>query len=72
LTSPALQLEQLITTSDARGEYQFTELPAGTYRVHYELSGFTPLVWEQLVLTTGFAARVDVVSRWPRSPKPSR
>ena len=59
VTSPALQVPQLLRTSDSDGTYQFSELPAGLYRVTYELSGFATLVREELRLTTGFAARVD-------------
>src|SRR5688572_33480462 len=47
LTSPALQVPQLLQTSDGRGEYQFIDLPPGTYRIVYELSGFTTLVREE-------------------------
>src|SRR5216684_3072965 len=61
LTSPALQVPQIVKTSEARGEYQFLDLPPGTYRLVYELPGFTSVVREQIQLTTGFAARVDVV-----------
>jgi hypothetical protein len=61
LTSPALQVPQLVRTSEARGEYQFLDLPPGAYRLVYELQGFTSLVREQIQLTAGFAARVDVV-----------
>jgi hypothetical protein len=60
MTSPALQVPQLLKTSGAEGEYQFTDLPPGLYRVTYELSGFGTLVREQIRLTTGFAARLDV------------
>lgn len=59
MTSPALQVPQILRVSDERGEYQVTELPAGTYRVTYELPGFATLVREGIVLTTGFAARLD-------------
>lgn len=61
LTSPAIQVPQILRVSDAEGEYLFTDLPAGTYRVTYDLDGFATLVREGIVLTTGFAARVDVV-----------
>ena len=59
VTSPALQVPQIVRVSDERGEYQVPDLPAGTYRVTYELTGFATLVREGIVLTTGFAARVD-------------
>lgn len=61
VTGPALQVPQILRVSDARGEYQIPDLPAGTYRVAYELTGFATLVREGIVLTTGFAARVDAV-----------
>ena len=59
VTSPALQVPQLLRVSDERGEYQVPDLPAGTYRVTYELPGFATLIREGIVLTTGFAARID-------------
>ena len=61
LTSPALQVPQLVRISEAEGAYQFSELPIGLFRVTYELPGFGTLVREQIRLTGGFAARVDVV-----------
>src|SRR3989442_8004055 len=60
VTSPALQVPQVVRISDAAGEYQITELPAGVYQVTYELAGFSELVREGIRLTTGFKARVDV------------
>ena len=59
VTSPALQVPQILRVSDERGEYQVPDLPAGTFRVTYELPGFATLVREGIVLTTGFAARID-------------
>ena len=59
VTSPALQVPQIIRISDERGAYLVPDLPAGTYRVTYELTGFGTLVREGIVLTTGFNARVD-------------
>src|SRR5262249_26268321 len=61
VTSPALQLSQIVRISDERGEYQVPDLPPGTFRVQYELPGFGTLVREGIVLTSGFAAKVDVV-----------
>lgn len=61
VTSPALLVLQIVRTSDERGEYQVADLPTGTYRVAYDLDGFATLVREGIVLTAGFAARVDVV-----------
>jgi carboxypeptidase family protein len=58
--SPALQVPQLETVTDAGGQYRFVDLPAGVFNVRYELSGFQPLVRQNLTVTVGFAARVDV------------
>lgn len=59
LTSPALQVRQLTTVTDAGGNYRFVDLPAGTYSLKFELAGFTALIREDLRLTVGFVARVD-------------
>lgn len=59
-TSPALQLPQVSTTTDAAGGYQLRGLPApGVYRIAFELAGFQTHVREGLTLPVGFAARVD-------------
>jgi hypothetical protein len=63
LTSPALQVPQLVKVSEARGEYQFSDLPPGIYRLTYELGGFATLVREDIRITTAFAARVDAVMK---------
>lgn len=59
VTSPALQVPQLATISDGQGQYRFLDLPRGTYQVRFELSGFEPLVRQDLQLNAGFAARVN-------------
>ena len=59
-TSAALQVPQLTTVTDGQGQYRFLDLPRGTYQVRFELSGFEPLLREELVLTAGFSARVNV------------
>jgi hypothetical protein len=61
VTSPALQVPQVVGVSDERGEYRVIDLPPGTFRVQYELAGFGTLVREGIVLTSGFVAKVDVV-----------
>lgn len=60
LTSPSLQLRQIVQVSDAAGNYQFVDLPAGTYRLSFELAGFAASIREDLRLTVGFNARVDI------------
>jgi outer membrane receptor protein involved in Fe transport len=59
-SSPSLQVAQLATVTDAQGQYRFIDLPRGTYQVRFELSGFEPLVRQELTLSAGFAARVNV------------
>jgi hypothetical protein len=46
--------------SEPDGTYQFPDLPIGIYRLTYQLQGFTGLTREDIRLTAGFAARVDV------------
>lgn len=59
LASPALQVGQVATVTDQEGNYRFVDLPAGTYRVTFELAGFQRFVREALRITVGFVARVD-------------
>lgn len=60
LTSPAIQVPQMVEVTGAEGAYRFVELPAGVYRLEYALEGFSGVVREDLRLTVGFVARVDV------------
>src|ERR1043166_52275 len=39
------------TTSDARGEYNFRDVPAGSYRVSASLVGFAPAVQENVAVS---------------------
>jgi hypothetical protein len=59
LSSPALQVKQLVQVTDAEGAYRFIDLPAGTYSLKFELPGFSTLIRQDLRLTVGFVARVD-------------
>src|SRR3954469_19188060 len=59
LTSPALQVREMTQVTDENGSYRFVDLPAGTYKAKFELSGFSALIREDLRLTVGFVARVD-------------
>jgi hypothetical protein len=47
--------------TDVNGEYRMTPLPIGTYQVEFTLSGFRTLRHDDIRLTVGFTARVDVV-----------
>ena len=60
LSSPQLQVGQLVQVSDSTGNYRFVDLPAGTYRLRAELTGFSTAVRDDLRLTVGFNARVDL------------
>ena len=59
-TSPALQVPQVTDVTNERGEYRLSPLPIGTYTVEYALQGFQTVRREELRLTIGFQARVDV------------
>jgi hypothetical protein len=59
-SSPALQVHQQASVTDASGHYRFTDLPIGVYQLRFELQGFGSLVRTGLELSAGFAARVDV------------
>ena len=59
-TSPALQVPQVVAVTNERGEYRLSPLPIGTYVVEYTLEGFQPVRQEQLRLTIGFQAQMDV------------
>jgi hypothetical protein len=63
LTSPALQVRQIVTVSDADGNYRFGELPVGVYTIKFELAGFTTFIRNELRLPVGFVARVDVIMK---------
>src|SRR2546425_994747 len=60
VTSPQLQVGQLVQVSDTAGNYKFVDLPAGSYRLKAELTGFSTSIREDLRLTVGFNARIDL------------
>jgi hypothetical protein len=59
-TSPALQVPQVVNVTNANGEYRLSPLPIGTYAVEYALPGFQTVRQEEVRLTIGFQARVDI------------
>jgi hypothetical protein len=59
-TSPALIGGARTTVSGDTGNYQFAALPPGEYTVTYELSGFTPLKREGVVVQVARTTRLDV------------
>src|SRR5262245_52270729 len=61
VTSPSLQVKQVVDVTNERGEYRITPLPLGTYSVEHTLEGSQSLRHTDLRLTAGFTAKVDVV-----------
>src|SRR5438094_4505854 len=58
-TSPSLMGVQTSVT-DSGGNYRFPALPPGTYALSYELPGFNTLKRENIEITMGFTATVNV------------
>lgn len=58
-SSPALQVKQVTTVTDAGGRYRLLDLPRGTYQINFDLAGFQSFRRAGLELTAGFAARVN-------------
>lgn len=60
ITSPALQVPQMITISDAQGNYKFVGLPApGVYHIKFEAAGFQTQVRDGINIGVGFTAKID-------------
>ena len=58
--SPAI-IEQVRTAiTDGNGQYLIVALEPGTYSVTYSLTGFGTLVREEIELSTGFTATIDI------------
>src|SRR5262245_52433421 len=58
--SPALIEASRTTITDGRGVYKIIDLRPGTYTVTFTLAGFQVTRRENIVLTTGFTAGVNV------------
>jgi hypothetical protein len=58
-SSPSLMGVQNSVT-DSGGNYRFPALPPGTYTVQFELPGFNTLKRENIVISMGFTAAVNV------------
>src|ERR1700723_1382206 len=41
VTSPALQVPQIVQVTGPTGDYLISELPAGAYQIVFELTGFS-------------------------------
>ena len=63
-TSPALQVRDVTTVTDAEGNYHLRDLPApGMYRVVFELQGFQTIAFDGVSLTAGFTGRIDAAMK---------
>jgi vitamin B12 transporter len=51
------------STTDAGGNFAFTELPSGEYSVHAEASGFDPVETDAVFLYSGRTVRIPIVLR---------
>ena len=58
ITSPSL-IGTLSAVTNAEGQYRFPGIPAGEYRLSYDLAGFSTLVREGIRVTLGFNATVN-------------
>jgi len=58
-TSPA-QMGALTAVTNEEGMYRFPSVPPGAYKVQFELAGFSTLVREDIRVTLGFNAAVNV------------
>ena len=58
--SPALIEKVRTATTDDSGQYRITNLPVGTYTVSFALDGFNKQQRNDIILTTGFTAPVNV------------
>jgi len=67
LTNPASQAVQVFTTND-QGAYRFPDVPIGLYRMTFEVTGFATVVREQVNVTLGFTATINI-SMSPSSEK---
>lgn len=59
ITSPAMMGVQSQVT-DAEGHYRFVGLTPGTYRMVFELPGFQTVIREDIRVTLGFTATINV------------
>ena len=60
LTSPALQVREVTTVTGPTGDYRLSPLPIGTYVITFSLSGFQTTKRENIRLTSGFVATINI------------
>src|SRR5580700_3388477 len=59
ITSPALQGADTFITNE-QGIYRFPDVPIGLYRITYEAPGFATMVREQVNISLGFSATINI------------
>ena len=59
VSSPAMIEGTRVAFSDGEGRYNVVDLPPGTYSVTFTLPGFSTIIREGVVLTSGFTANID-------------
>ncbi|MEO6222555.1 MAG: TonB-dependent receptor, partial [Vicinamibacterales bacterium] len=59
VSGPTLQ-QPLVGVTQESGAYQFPRVPIGTFAVTFELAGFKKVVRNNIVITSGFNAPVDM------------
>jgi len=60
VTGPALQVPSVAAITDPTGDYRISPLPIGTYEVEYSLQGFQTIRQQEIRLTVGFQAKLDI------------
>ena len=58
-SSPALIEQSRISVTDGQGRYNIIDLRPGEYVVTFTLAGFSTVVREEVLLTSGFAAAIN-------------
>jgi hypothetical protein len=58
-SSPALLVQRLVQVTNGEGDFRFPDLPAGVYKLTFELTGFSTFVRDEIRLTAGFVGRID-------------
>ncbi|MGH9386571.1 MAG: carboxypeptidase regulatory-like domain-containing protein [Vicinamibacterales bacterium] len=49
-----------VALANEQGQYRFPALPPGTYRLEYQLAGFTTVVRDGIIVSVGFTATVNL------------
>ena len=62
VSGPSLQIPRS-TVSDSEGKYAVPNLPPGTFRISFSLTGFQSEIRDGFALSLGFSARLDVAMK---------